>query len=106
MAWIPWALTAVLVGQTHEPARGVLTSPGGDLPFVMSRVLGPYRLYHGADFVPVHCKRTERGVVIEFAPYDSRIEAECVMPEVGPDGGLRGTWHKTGPASTVTMPFR
>jgi thiol-disulfide isomerase/thioredoxin len=103
-------MAAAAVAQTHEPRRGVLESPGGELPFVMSEIMGPYRLYHGAHSVQLtqQFEGTET-MVIPFPPYDSRIVGRYARPR--PEGGIdeprfAGTWTKTGPNGATTMPFR
>jgi hypothetical protein len=103
-------LAAVLRAQTHEPRRGVLESPGGELPFVMSEILGPYRLYHGADWVQLTQQfEGAETMVIPLPPYDSRLEGRYARP--GPEGGMAepryaGRWRKTGPNGETTMAFR
>lgn len=96
------ALLASSAAQTETPMRGVLTTPGGDLPFVMSEILGPYRIYHGAQHQAAVVTPSAAGqCTIVFAPYDSRLQFLT-----GGSYPLRGTWQKVGPTGEIVLPFR
>ncbi len=85
--------------------RGVLQSPGGELPFVLSDLRGASRLHHGEDWIPISTNPSAAGCEIPFPPYDSRIVARWLDPQAG-SSGLAGTWTKNGPNGPTSMPFR
>lgn len=102
-------LAASAVAQTHQPMRGVLETPGGELPFIMSAVLGPFRIYHGDHWQPVNWRRTSGNgspYSIDFAPYDSVLEHGEGEYSAQIGSVYRGTWTKVGASGPVTMPFR
>lgn len=103
---IAFALTthAAAMAQAVYPYRGVLTSPGGDLPFVMTTVGDgcPVGIEHGDHRRNVNLARTSTPppIVVELPPYDSWLEY------VAMENTYRGTWTKVGPRGEATMPFR
>ena len=87
------------------PWRGVLQSPGGELPFgiVVERLgdgLSGY-VVNGSEEVPFSDVTLEDGVVrLVYAWYDSRIEAELF------DGRMVGLWTKTAAEGKISsLPF-
>ncbi|MCB1037309.1 MAG: TlpA family protein disulfide reductase, partial [Acidobacteria bacterium] len=86
--------------------RGVLESPGGDLPFGIRIEDGADGLegevVNGGEALPLSGVRQEgRQVVLEFAWYDSEITAQ-----LEDDGAtLRGGWRKTVPGGDSQLPF-
>jgi thiol-disulfide isomerase/thioredoxin len=101
-------LAATAAAQTEDPLRAVITTPGGDLPFVMTAIMGPYRICHGDHEQPV---RWRQGVqappyFVDFPPYDSFLEYGEMENAQERHGAHRGKWTKIGPAGAVSMPFR
>lgn len=90
---------APVLSQTEGLRRGVLMSPGGELPFMLSEISGPFAIYHGDHRLIVG---TEWGdpMRISFPPYDSAITYRKIENE------HVGVWRKTGPKGDVEMPFR
>lgn len=96
------ALTAVCPAQDARLWRGVLQSPGGDLPFLVSRRDGLAVLHHGVE------RREYEGWFdadggLRFPPYDARIT--LTEPPARPPG-LRGTWRKVRGSGEDALPFR
>lgn len=90
-------------GQAYEYWRGVLESPGGDLPFCFGGVARPTHLHHGVEVKRVRAWR-EPSDGFRFPSYDSWID---VKPADGDATGQRfGVWHKVTRTGEVTMPFR
>lgn len=86
--------------------RGVLESPGGELPFFLRlEGSGPSlkaEVVNGKDTAPISSVEV-RGdeVVLHFDHYDSEITCRWMGP-----GLLEGSWRRTGARSDTVMPFR
>lgn len=96
------SLTAALAAQTTDYWRGVLQSPGGELPFQMSGLGPPTHLRHGAEVVRLSAPLVA-GQRLRLPPYDAWIDAEAVP---GRHGHLMGNWTKVRGSGEMTMPFR
>ncbi len=97
--------------------RGVLTSPGGELPFGLEisstttpgaaqapETAGTWSatVWNGPERVPLSGVDVRgREVVLRFEGYDSRIVAQLD----GRGETLKGHWEKTGASGVGTMPF-
>ncbi len=83
--------------------RGVLMSPGGELPFGL--VIGPSSyIVNGAERAPIEgVSRDGNKLVLSFDRYDATIEAT-----LSADGKtMKGVWRKTsGKAKQSTLQFR
>ncbi len=83
--------------------RGVLTSPGGELPFGLRIDSGPEGLravvQNGPEEAPVSAvERKGKELVLRFLSYDSRIVATIEGDE------LTGKWEKRGKVGYASMP--
>lgn len=84
--------------------RGVLTSPGGELPFGLRIDSGPEGLravvQNGPEEIPVSAvEQNGKELVLRFDGYDARIVATIEGDE------LSGRWEKRGKTAYAGLPF-
>lgn len=86
--------------------RGVLASPGGELPFTLRITASPAGGFDAAvlnrgEAAPIDAVEVNgEQVVLRFSGYDSEITAR-----LEDDGKLAGTWRRTGAKGDSTLAF-
>ncbi len=101
-------LSAAAAAQVHVPKRGVLESPGGDLPFVLTSVFQPYKIFHGDHWQRLQLTqdRSADPRTYVFAPYDAVLLVDELQEPDESGATHLGFWRKVGPKGAVEMSFR
>ncbi|MEM9293749.1 MAG: TlpA disulfide reductase family protein [Acidobacteriota bacterium] len=121
----PLSGEAVDLARLEGSWRGVLDSPGGELPFSLGFASAAETdasnsqssseapslwatVGNGEERIEVQAHRDEEGsLVLAFPSYDSEITARASRTEDGAAAELSGIWRKTGAAGQQTrLPFR